>query len=149
MKKFLLLSVAMVLLGCSQKQIAFTDYIVENLLRDNLGQMATPPLFDVVSIDIQNLENDGDHGSASVDVRLRFPKNFNTVTQERQLQPDDQLYRQLKASFGEFKATEEQVHHAKYHFQRIKKKWHIQGSQALKAPRIYPAVESSSEVTVQ
>lgn len=146
MKRTLLFGLVIMLLGCSQKQIAFTDYIVENTLRSTLSQMASPPLFEIVSLDIQNLENNGDSGSATVDVRLHFAKAFATIIKERKLQPDDQKYHQFKASFGEFKAGEEQVHHAKYSFQRLQKKWHIRGSQALKAPRIYLPAPANNRV---
>lgn len=129
----------LLLSACGQKDIPFTDYIVENLLRDNLKSLAEPPFFEVRNIDILNAEHQGTTGTATVDVRLYFPEDFDTVVGLRKLEPFNIEYLQYKSSFGKFSAGEQQIHHARYEFQRRGSKWMITGSQALSAPDISAA----------
>ncbi len=56
------------LTACGQKNIPFTDYIIENLLRDNLNSLAEPAIFEVQTVTIVSSESEGDRGSALVDV---------------------------------------------------------------------------------
>lgn len=122
--------------ACGQKDISFTDYIIEHLLRDNLNALAKPPIFEVRAVTIISSESTGDQGSALADVALHFPEGFATVAEQRGLQPDSMEYRQYQSSFGNFEAGEIQTHHARYEFLRRDGKWRIIGSQPVAAPDI-------------
>ncbi len=124
------------LIGCSSKPIPFTDYIVSNLLRDNLMSLAEPPIFSIEEISILESQHSGDNGSATIDVRLLFPEDFDTVTTLHKLEPFNMAYKQYQSSFGKFAAGEHQIHHAEYQFQRRDGKWFIVGSRALSPPDI-------------
>lgn len=126
----------LVLSGCGNKQIPFTDYLVENLLRDNLASLAKPPIFEVKSVVVGSKQSDGASGTAAVDVELFFPEDFDTVVQLRKLEPFNIEYLQYKSSFGKFEAGETQVHHARYQFENRSGKWVVTGSQAIAAPDV-------------
>jgi hypothetical protein len=139
MKKILLLCTTLLLLACSSKPIPFTDYLVENLLRENLLALSEPPLFSVANISITQTQTQESSGSAHVDVRLSFLQSFASVVEQRQLTPESMEYQQYRNSFGDFAAGEEQVHHAEYQFQRRDGKWFIVGSRPVAAPDIFKA----------
>jgi hypothetical protein len=131
-----LIALLTALSACGQKDIPFTDYLIENLLKDNLSQMARPAIFEVTNIAIKSSEHEGDRGTAQVDVELLFPEDFDTVVGLHKLEPFNVKYLQFKSSFGKFAAGEKQIHHAQYDFIRRKGKWTIIGSKALAAPDI-------------
>ncbi len=143
MYKALLIFVCTAVMACSSKPIPFTDYIVSNLLRDNLMGLAEPPIFSVEDITIIQMQNQEESGSAIVDVRLHFPNDFDTVAKLHKLEPHNMAYKQYQSSFGTFAAGEQQVHHAEYQFQRRGSKWFIVGSRALSPPDILPATASA------
>lgn len=126
----------LVLSGCGNKQIPFTDYLVENLLRENLGKLAEPAIFEVKSVLVNSKQSDGASGTATVDVELYFPEDFDTVVELRKLEPFNIEYLQYKSSFGKFEAGETQVHHARYQFENRSGKWMVTGSQAIAAPDV-------------
>ena len=144
MKKLCILMACVLLAACSSKPIPFTDYLVKNLLRDNLKALATPPIFTVEDIAVKTLESSETTGTATVDVRLRFPEDFDTVASLRRLEPYNVAYLQYKSSFGKFTAGESQVHHAEYQFERRDGKWFIVGSRAISSPEIFHAAGSSA-----
>lgn len=144
MKKLVILTVCVLLISCSSKPIPFTDYLVKNLLRDNLEALASPPIFKVEDITVRTLESGEATGTATADVRLRFPEDFDTVVSLRRLEPFNIAYLQYKSSFGKFSAGESQVHHAEYQFERRDGKWFIVGSRAISAPEIFPAAGSQA-----
>ena len=134
-KAFVILFCA-ALISCSSKPIPFTDYIVSNLLRDNLLSLAEPPIFSIEDIAIIQMQNQEESGNAIVDVRLLFPEDFDTVTKRHKLAPHNMAYKQYKSSFGTFVAGEQQLHHAEYQFQRRGGKWFIVGSRPLSPPDV-------------
>lgn len=144
MKKLVILTVCALLISCSSKPIPFTDYLVKNLLRDNLEALASPPIFKVEDITVRTIESGETTGMATADVRLRFPEDFDTVVSLRRLEPFNIAYLQYKSSFGKFSAGESQVHHAEYQFERRDGKWFIVGSRAISAPEIFPAAGSQA-----
>jgi hypothetical protein len=136
MYKALLIFFCASIVACSSKPIPFTDYIVSNLLRDNLMSLAEPAIFSIEEIIIIESEHSENSGRATVDVRLKFPEDFDTVTSLHKLEPFNMAYKQYQSSFGKFAAGEQQVHHAEYQFQRRDGKWFIVGSKALSPPDI-------------
>jgi hypothetical protein len=144
MKKLTIFSVCVLLLACSSKPIPFTDYLVKNLLRDNLEAMAMPAIFDVEDIAVKTIEATETTGIATAHVRLRFPENFDAVVGLRRLKPYDATYLQYKGSFGKFTAGESQVHYAEYKFERRDDKWFIVSSRAMSAPEVFPAAGSAA-----
>lgn len=139
MLKALAIFFCVALIGCSSKPIPFTEYIVSNLLRDNLMGLAEPPIFNIEEIIITASQHSGDQGQATVDVRLSFPEDFDTIVSLHKLEAFNMAYKQYQSSFGKFAAGEQQVHHAEYQFQRRDGKWFIVGSRALSPPDIVPA----------
>jgi hypothetical protein len=131
-------------LACSSKPIPFTDYLVKNLLRDNLEAMAVPAIFDVDDIAVKTIEATETTGLATAHVRLRFPENFDAVVGLRRLKPYSATYLQYKSSFGKFTAGESQVHYAEYKFERRDDKWFIVSSRAMSAPEVFPAAGSAA-----
>ncbi|MFQ3199984.1 MAG: hypothetical protein ACI9SK_000695 [Zhongshania sp.] len=144
MKKLTIFSACVLLLACSSKPIPFTDYLVKNLLRDNLEAMAVPAIFDVDDIAVKTIEATETTGIATAHVRLRFPKNFDAVVGLRRLKPYSATYLQYKSSFGKFTAGESQVHYAEYKFERRDDKWFIVSSRAMSAPEVFPAAGSAA-----
>ncbi|CAA0082989.1 Uncharacterised protein [Zhongshania aliphaticivorans] len=142
MKKRLIFASLLFLVACSNKPIPFTDYLVKNLLRDNLEGMSSPAIFNVDDITIKALTDNGDTGTATADIRLRFPEDFETVVSLRRLEPYNIAYLQYKSSFGTFSAGESQVHHAEYQFERRDGKWFITGSRAISPPETFHAAGS-------
>ena len=142
MKKLCILVTCVLFAACSSKPIPFTDYLVKNLLRDNLEGMTKPPIFSVEDITVKTLESTETTGIATADVRLRFPEDFDTVVSLRRLEPFNVAYLQYKSSFGKFTAGESQVHHAEYQFERRDGKCFIVGSRAIAAPEIFHAAGS-------
>lgn len=140
MKKLSLVALLLCLSACS-KPIPFTDYIVENLLRDNLENLTQPALFEVREIIVVEKTDLGDRAEASVDVVLFFPESFETVVKAQQLQPNNMAYKQYRGSFGAFTAGEQQTHHAHYSFVRDGRKWRISSSRPLAEPTIQRAAE--------
>ena len=137
------LALALTLSACGSKPIPFTEYLVENMLRENLATLAQPPIFEVKDLRLSGLNSAGDNGSADANISLLFTEDFATVVDQRQLDSDSLLYRQIRGSFGEFAAGELQVHHARYQFQRVGGKWRIVGSQPTDAPTISEPVAES------
>jgi hypothetical protein len=146
MYKALAIFFCVALIGCSSKPIPFTDYIVSNLLRDNLLGLAEPPIFSIEEITIIASQHSGDQGQATVDVRLRFPEDFDTIVSLHKLEAYNMAYKQYQSSFGKFTAGEEQVHHAEYQFQRRDGKWFIAGSRALSPPDIIATNTKEADV---
>ncbi|MEX1664900.1 hypothetical protein [Zhongshania arctica] len=144
MKKLTIFSTCVLLLACSSKPIPFTDYLVKNLLRDNLEALATPAIFDVEDIAVKTIEATETTGIATAHVRLRFPEDFDTVVSLRRLEPYSVTYLQYKSSFGKFAAGESQVHYAEYKFERRDGKWFIAGSRAMSPPEVFPAAGSAA-----
>jgi hypothetical protein len=144
MKKLTIFSACVLLLACSSKPIPFTDYLVKNLLRDNLEGLATPAIFDVEDIAVKTTEATETTGIATAHVRLRFPEDFDTVVGLRRLEPYNVTYLQYKSSFGKFAAGESQVHYAEYKFERRDGKWFIVGSRAMSPPEVFPAAGSAA-----
>lgn len=122
--------------ACSNKPVHFTDYIAEQLLRNNLSELADPPIFEVKDVQIREKEQQGNNARAIIDVSLHFPEDFDTVVSMHKLEPYNIAYLQYKSSFGEFAAGETQVHHAEYQFQLRGSKWVITGSRPLSPPDI-------------
>lgn len=131
-----LTALTILLSACSNKPIHFTDYIAEHLLRNNLSELADPPIFEVESLTIREKEQQGDNARAIIDVALHFPEDFDTVVSMHKLEPYNIAYLQYKSSFGEFAAGETQIHHAEYQFQRRDNKWVIVGSRPVSQPDI-------------
>ncbi len=131
-----LAAVAVLLSACSNKPVHFTDYIAEHLLRNNLSELADPPIFEVASLTIREKEQQGDKARAIIDVALHFPEDFDTVVSMHKLEPYNIAYLQYKSSFDEFAAGETQTHHAEYQFQRRDNKWVIVGSCPVSQPDI-------------
>ena len=129
-------ALTILLSACSNKPVHFTDYIAEHLLRNNLSELAEPPIFEVASLTIREKEQQGDKARAIIDVALHFPEDFDTVVSMHKLEPYNIAYLQYKSSFGEFAAGETQVHHAEYQFQRRDNKWVIVGSRPVSQPDI-------------
>ncbi|QQD19105.1 hypothetical protein I6N98_04415 [Spongiibacter nanhainus] len=129
-------ALTILLSACSNKPVHFTDYIAEHLLRNNLNELAEPPIFEVASLTIREKEQQGDKARAIIDVALHFPEDFDTVVSMHKLEPYNIAYLQYKSSFGEFAAGETQVHHAEYQFQRRDNKWVIVGSRPVSQPDI-------------
>lgn len=129
----LLLGLSLLLTACS-KPIPFTDYLVENLLKQNLNSLSEPRFFELEKLEILQSSSDGDQAQAELYVTLRFPEDFDTVVAMRGLEPFNMEYKQYKASFGTFSAGERQRHHAQYQFIRRDGKWFISGSRALSKP---------------
>lgn len=127
---------ALLLGGCGSKDIPFTDYLVENLLRDNLASLAEPPIFEVVQLRVKQKSSADAVATAEVDVELYFPEDFDTVVQLRKLEPFNVEYLQYQSSFGKFSAGETQIHHASYQFQKRGNKWVIIGSKAIAPPDV-------------
>ena len=142
MNKFYIFAACVLLSACSSKPIPFTDYLVKNLLRDNLEALARPPIFTVEDITVKTIESTETTGMATADVRMRFPEDFDTVVSLRRLEPFNVAYLQYKTSFGKFSAGESQVHHAEYQFEQRDGKWFIVGSRAISAPEIFHAAGS-------
>lgn len=132
-----LLCFSLFLAACS-KPIPFTDYLVDNLLRNNLNALTEPPLFEVEKLEIVKKQEDGDNAEAEVYVTLVFAEDFDTAITMRKLQPFNMEYKQYQSSFGKFAAGERQRHHALYRFFRRDGKWFISGSHALSPPEIMP-----------
>lgn len=128
--------ICVLLLSACSRPAPFTEYLVQQLLDENLSSLTDQPVFEVKKIEVQDIQAGENTGSAETDIVLVFPKSLAEVAKAQQLKPDDMIYIQYKGSFGDFLSGEVQRHHARYHFQRRGKKWRVVGSEALAPPDV-------------
>jgi hypothetical protein len=112
----------------SDKQI--TEMVTKSLF--NLERrLDRKPFFEITDINILSRQGDAENASATLDITLSFPEDFQTVVEQRHLKPFNLRYLQYQSSFGKFSAGDIQVHHAEYQFSRDGETWHITGTKKL------------------